>query len=73
MDEQDNKPPEEPQGTPSLSADEADVRLTIELTRQAIEASAAEIERAKRLRRETEELGNQPVPPPAHPNDGEPS
>jgi hypothetical protein len=50
------------------------VRVTLEQTRQALEASAAEIERAKRLLRDTEELGNQPVPPPASSNDeGEPS
>ena len=33
-----------------------DVRATMELTRQALESSAAEIERARRLLRETEEL-----------------
>jgi hypothetical protein len=33
------------------------VRATIEATQKAIEKSAAEIERSKRLLRETEELG----------------
>ena len=69
MYEQDNKPAQEPQGGPPLSGDDADVRLTIEQTRQALEASAAEIERSKRLLRETEELGSQPVPPLASPSD----
>jgi hypothetical protein len=76
MDEQDNKPAQEPKGGPPLGADDADVRVAIEIeqTRQALEASAAEIERSKRLLRETEELGPQPVPPPANSNDdGEPS
>ena len=72
MDEQDSKPPDEPQGGPPLGTDDAEVRLTIEQTRQALEASAAEIERAKRLLRETEELGNLPVPPPVN-SDAEPS
>lgn len=75
MDEQDNKPVQEPQGGPPLGADDVDVRVAIEQTRQALEASAAEIERSKRLLRETEELGNQPVPPPPanSSDDGEPS
>ena len=74
MDEQDNKPAQEPQGGPPLSTADADVRVTIEQTRQALEASAAEIERAKRLLRDTEQLGNLPIPPPANSNDeGEPS
>jgi hypothetical protein len=71
MDQHDSKPVHEPRGGPPLSADDAEVRFTIEQTRQALEASAAEIERAKRLLRETEELGSQPVPPPANPSDPE--
>jgi hypothetical protein len=74
MDEQDNKPAQEPQGGSPLSAEDVDVRLTIEQTRQALEASAAEIERSKRLLRDTEELGNLPVPPPpASSGESEPS
>ena len=69
MDDQDNKPAQEPQGGPPLSTADADVRVAIEQTRQALEASAAEIERAKRLLRETEELGPQPVPAPANSSD----
>ncbi len=64
MDEQDNKPAQEPQGGPSLGAGDAELRVAIEQTRQALEASAAEIERSKRLLRETEELGVPPVSPP---------
>jgi hypothetical protein len=74
MDEQENKPAQEPQGGPPLGTDDADVRVTIEQTRQALEASAAEIERAKRLLRDTEELGNLPIPPPpASSDESEPS
>ena len=73
MDEQDNRPAQEPQGGPPLGAGDADVRVAIEQTRQALEASAAEMERSKRLLRETEELGNQPVPPPASSDESEPS
>ncbi len=74
MDEVDNKPAQEAQGGLSLSTDDADVRVTIEQTRQALEASAAEIERSKRLLRETEELGKLPIPPPVNSSDdGEPS
>jgi hypothetical protein len=74
MDEVDNKPAQEAQGGLPLSTDDADVRVTIEQTRQALEASAAEIERSKRLLRETEELGKLPIPPPVNSSDdGEPS
>jgi len=74
MDEQDEKPAQETQGGPPLGADDADVRVTIEQSRQALKASAAEIERAKRLLRETEELGNPLVSPlpVLSSNDGEP-
>ncbi len=37
MDEQDSKPPDEPQGGPPLGTDDADVRVAIEQTRQALE------------------------------------
>ena len=75
MDEQDNKPAQERQGGPPLGAGNAELRVAIEQSRQALEASAAEIKRSKRLLRETEELGNQPVPPPPanSSDDGEPS
>jgi hypothetical protein len=75
MDEQDDKPAQEAQGGPSLGAGDTELRVAIEQTRQALEASAAEIERSKRLLRDTEELGNQPVPPPPanSSDDGEPS
>ena len=70
MDEQDNKPAQEPQGGPPLGAGDAELRVTIEQTRQALEASAAEIERSKRLLREIEDLGDLPVSPPGNPGDG---
>ena len=74
MDEQDNRLAQEPQGVPRLSADDADVRVTIEQTRQALQASAAEIERSKRLLHDTERLGGLSVPPPVTLNDeGEPN
>jgi hypothetical protein len=74
MDEQDNKPAQEPQGGPPLGAGDAELRVAIEQSRQALEASAAEIERSKRLLRDTEELGNLPIPPPpASSDESEPS
>jgi hypothetical protein len=74
MDEVDNKPAQEAQGGLPLSTDDADVRVAIEQTRQALEASAAEIERSKRLLRDTEEFGKLPIPPPVNSSDdGEPS
>ena len=73
MDEQDNKPAQQPQGRPPLGTDDADVRVAIEQTRQALEASAAEIERSKHLLRDTEEFGNLPVPAPDTSSDAEPS
>ena len=73
MDEQDNKPAQQPQGRPPVGTDDADVRVAIEQTRQALEASAAEIERSKRLLRDTEEFGNPPVPAPANSDESEPS
>ena len=74
MDEQDNKPAQEPQGGPPLGAGDAELRVALEQTRQALEASAAEIDRSKRLLRDTEELGNLPIsPPPASSDESEPS
>ena len=73
MNEQDDKPAQEPQGGPPLGAGDAELRVAIEQTRQALEASAAEIERSKRLLRDTEELGKLPVPPPASSDESEPS
>ncbi len=69
MDEQDNKPAQEAQGGPPLGAGDAELRVAIEQTRQALEASAAEIERSKRLLRETEELVSPPDPSPDHAKD----
>ena len=57
------KPADEPQGGQPASTEDVDVRATMDLTRQALEASAAEIVRAKRLLRETEELVDLPVSP----------
>ena len=74
MDEQDDKTTQDRQGGPPLGVGDAELRVAIEQSRQALEASAAEIERSKRLLRDTEELGNQPVPPPVNSSDdGEPS
>ena len=72
MNEQDRRPAPEPNGAQSVSSD---VRDTMERTRQALDASLAEIERSKRLLRETEELVELPdSPPPGSPsNEDEPS
>lgn len=61
MIEQDEKPAQESHDGPHVSTDEADVRVTIEQTRQALKDSATEIERSKRLLRRIEELGDTPV------------
>ncbi len=75
MIEQDGTPAQAPKSGQGTSAEEADVRDTMERTRQALEASVAEIERSKRLLRETEELVKQPVssPPEGSSDEGEPS
>jgi hypothetical protein len=52
MNEQDEKPGQKPDGSYGVSTEELDVRATMELTRQALEASGAEVERSKRLLRE---------------------
>ena len=56
MDEDDEQRARELPTREGIGAEDADVRVTMELTRQALEASVAEIERSKRLLRETEEL-----------------
>ena len=61
MNEQGEKPGQKPDGSYGASTEELDVRATMELTRQALEASAAEVERSKRLLRETEDLVDLPV------------
>ncbi len=53
----------EPNPERDVSAGDEDVRATMDLTRQALDASMAEIERSKRLLRETQELAEPPVPP----------
>jgi hypothetical protein len=55
MAQKEEKPPGEDHSAPEPS--DPEVRATIEATQKAIEKSAAEIERSKRLLRETEELG----------------
>ena len=60
---QDEKPAEDrPPADPAL--DDPKVRDTIEASREALQKSAEEIERAKRLLRETEELQHLPESPP---------
>jgi hypothetical protein len=49
-------------GQSAPEATEPEVRATIEATQKVIEQSAAEIERAKRLLRETEELSSPDIP-----------
>ena len=44
---------------------EDEVRATMEQTREVLEASGAEIERAKRLLQETQTLVDSPVPAPS--------
>jgi len=47
--------------SPPTSSDDEEVRAIIEQTREALEASGAEIERSKRLLRETEDLLDLPA------------
>jgi hypothetical protein len=56
VDEEDEQRAREFPTGEGVGAEDADVRVTLEQTRQALEASVAEIERAKRLLRETEPL-----------------
>jgi hypothetical protein len=61
LDEQDKSTAPEPRGGGQGTAEqEEEVRAAMELARQALEASAAETERGKRLRREIDERGDQP-------------
>jgi predicted Zn-dependent peptidase len=53
MAQNEQQQPREDQSAPERS--DAEVRATIEATQKALEQSAAEIERAKRLLRETED------------------
>ena len=56
----------ERRGDQERAADtEDEVRTTMEQTREVLEASDAEIERAKRLLRETESLVDSPVSAPS--------
>ena len=56
MADQEEKPPIEDHSAPEPN--DPEVRATIDATQKVLERSAAEIERAKRLLRETEELGD---------------
>jgi len=47
--------------SPATSSDAEEIRATMEQTREVLEASGAEIERAKRLLRETEDLLDLPA------------
>ena len=51
-----NRSTEQPHPDQGRKAEDDEVRTTMELAREAIEASGAEIERARRLLRETENL-----------------
>ena len=56
---------DESSGAQPASVEAVEVRATIEQARQALEASRTEIERSKRLLRETEELVDVSSPPTA--------
>ena len=60
MPEPDRKPAA-PNGVTGTTAEDAEVRATIEQTREVLESSGAELERAKRLLRETEKLVDAPT------------
>ena len=62
MNDQHDQPPQKADLDQEASTEPGNVRATMELTRQALEASAAELERSRRLLRETEELVQLPVP-----------
>lgn len=55
--------PAEPSGVVGTTSEDAEVRATIEQTREVLDASSAELERAKRLLRETGNLVDGPMPP----------
>src|SRR5829696_3136301 len=71
MPEPDQKPAV-PNGVTGTTAEDAEVRATIEQTREVLESSGAELERAKRLLRETEKLVDVPRSPAADDADGKP-
>ena len=56
IDLDENRSTEQPHPDQGRKAEDEEVRTTMELAREAIEASGAEIERARRLLRETEKL-----------------
>ncbi len=56
MMEETKAPAQEPFAGQGRGEQEDEVRVTMEVTRQALQASAAEIERSKRLLRENEEV-----------------
>src|SRR4051794_21593727 len=60
VDEEDEQRVRELPTAEAVAAEDPEVRLTLEITRQALEASAAEIERSKRLLHETEQLVDLP-------------
>ena len=62
MPEPDPKPAV-PNGVTGTTAEDAEVRATIEQTREVLESSGAELERAKRLLRETDKLVDAPRSP----------
>jgi hypothetical protein len=62
MPEPDQKPAVS-NGVTGTTAEDAEVRATIEQTREVLESSGAELERAKRLLRETEKLVDAPGSP----------
>jgi hypothetical protein len=64
MSQQEEKPKDENPADDRPQADPTLVRDTIAASREALQKSAEEIERAKRLLRETEELKPLPASPP---------
>ena len=62
MPEPDRKPAV-PNGVTGTTAEDAEVRAAIDQTREVLESSGAELERAKRLLRETETLVEAPRSP----------
>jgi hypothetical protein len=53
----------DPQAIAGTTAEDAEVRAAIDQTREVLESSGAELERAKRLLRETETLVGTPRSP----------
>src|SRR3954471_10638267 len=56
----------EANGVTGVTPEDAEVRATIEQTREALESSGAELERARRLLRETEKRVDEAGPPAPH-------